>query len=126
MTKVDDPPNAPAVPAPPARDDVVFVHSPSEDGRGLRVVRKREDSIELGEIRAVEEGKPLHGDLVRLKQRKEHERLFDVEVLVEHPRAQLQEGSRSGPAQVATDAYRSNWDAIFGARTSPDDDDSLN
>jgi hypothetical protein len=94
------------------REDMVFIHSPSESGEGYRVIRKREDQIEVGEIRPVEEGRPLHGDVVRLRPREEHDRLFDVEVLVEAPR----ELRRSGPAQVATDAYRSNWDAIFGQR----------
>lgn len=97
--------------APTAREDVVFIHSPSEDGKGLRVLRKRDDSLEIGEIRALEEGRPVHGDVVRLKQREEHDRLFDVEVLMERPRPRL---SQSGPPQVATDAYRSNWEVIFG------------
>jgi hypothetical protein len=98
-----------------AHEDVVFVHSPIESGSGYRVIRKREDTIEVGEIRAVEEGRPLHGDLVRLRPRAEHERLFDVEVLLDRPKA-AGEPVRSGPAQVATDAYRTNWEAIFGQR----------
>ncbi|AKT41556.1 uncharacterized protein CMC5_057630 [Chondromyces crocatus] len=93
-----------------APKDLLFVHSPSDDGQGLRVIRKREDRLELGEIRALQEGRPVHGEVVRLRQRDEHERLFDVEVMVDAPGTQ----GRSGPAQVATDAYRSNWDAIFG------------
>jgi hypothetical protein len=97
--------------APATREDVVFIHSPSEDGKGLRVVRKREDSLEIGELRALEEGRPVHGEVVRLKQREEHDRMFDVEVLLEGPRPRL---AQSGPPQVATDAYRSNWEAIFG------------
>jgi hypothetical protein len=109
---------------PPARpkEDVVFVHGPAEHGAGLRVIRKREDGIEVGEIRSVEEGRPLQGELVKLKPRREHERLFDVEVLVS--REEL--GQRpvalghAGPAQVATDSYRANWEAIFGPHEKPD------
>jgi hypothetical protein len=115
MTKAEQP-EAPAPEAPPAREDVVFVHSPTESGAGYRVIRKRDDAIEVGELRALQEGRPLHGDLVRLRPREDHERLFDVEVLMEAPRGAADDAPRSGPAQVATDAYRTNWEAIFGRR----------
>jgi len=109
----------PAPPPPPPKEDVVFVHGPSESGEGYRVIRKRDDAIELGEIRAVEEGKPLHGDLVKLKPRTGSERLFDVEVLVK--RDELPAGpAHAGPARVATDAYRAGWEAIFGAAEKPE------
>lgn len=100
------------------KEDVVFVHGPSEGGEGYRVIRKRDDVLEMGEIRSVQEGKPLHGDLVKLTPRKNHDRLFDVEVVL--PREEIP-GSRqhAGPAQVATDAYRENWEAIFGPREEP-------
>ena len=102
---------------PPPKQDVVFVHSPTEAGEGMRVIRKRDDTIELGEIRPVQEGKPLHGELVKLKPRKENDRLFDVEVLAS--RAELGQPAavgHAGPAQIASDAYRDNWEAIFGER----------
>jgi hypothetical protein len=98
----------------------VFVHGPAEGGEGLRVIRKRDDAIELGEIRAAKEGRPIQGDLVRLKQRKEHERLFDVETIVSREEVETARlPGHSGPAQVATNAYRENWEAIFGAREEP-------
>ena len=98
---------------PNNKQDMVFVHSPSEHGDGYRVIRKRDDAIELGEIRSVQEGKPIHGELVKLTPRNEHERLFNVEVVV--PKEAAQEApTKAGPAQVASDAYRRNWDAIFG------------
>src|SRR5262247_2851993 len=100
------------------KKDVVFVHSPLDEGEGYRVIRKRDDTIELGELRSVQEGRPIHGEMVRLSPRKEHERLFDVEVLVARPEPA---GSpRTGPAQVANNAYRTNWEAIFGRREEPD------
>ena len=107
--------------APSPKQDMVFVHSVSEQGDALRVIRKREEKIELGEMRAVEEGRPIQGDLVRLKPRAEHERLYDVEVLLsqEEVREQAEAAGRSGPAQVATDAYRRNWEAIFGPHEEP-------
>jgi hypothetical protein len=115
---------------PGRKDDVVFVHSKAESGDGFRVIRKREGVIEVGEIRPVQEGKPLTGEMVKLSPRKDHEQIFDVEVLVS--KEQVQGGaarSLSGPAQVATAAYRSNWDAIFGSVEEPSsepDPSSLN
>jgi len=100
---------------PRPKEDVLFVHSPAEAGDALRVIRKRDDRIEVGEIRPVQEGRPLHGDLVKLKPRQEHDQLFDVEVLVS--REELASTARlghAGPAQVATETYRSNWQSIFG------------
>jgi hypothetical protein len=115
---------------PGRKDDVVFVHSAAEAGEGYRVVRQREGAIEVGEIRPVQEGKPLQGELVRLSPRKEHGQLFDVEVLVSKEEA-LGAGGRdhAGPAQVATAAYRTNWEAIFGVAEEPEpqrDPGSLN
>lgn len=100
---------------PGRKDDVVFVHSKVESGEGFRVLRKRDDVIEIGEMRPVQEGKPLTGEVVALRPRKDHDQIFDVEVLVS--KEEIRGGSlgRAGPAQVATSAYRSNWDAIFGA-----------
>ncbi len=97
------------------KPDVVFVHSQSKKTGALRVVRAREDRIELGEMRQPKDGERIDGELVKLTQRKEHERLFDVEP------AQPQEESaapapRDGPAQVATDSYRQNWDEVFGGK----------
>jgi hypothetical protein len=104
--------------APPPKQDIVFVHSPTESGDGLRIVRKRDDGIELGELRPVQEGKPIHGELVKLSPRKEHDRLFDVEVLVPRPAAQGAK-AHAGPAMVANEAYRDNWESIFGPREDP-------
>ncbi len=114
---------------PRPKEDVLFVHSPAEGGEGYRVIRKRDDAVEVGEIRAVQEGKPLQGDLVKLKPRAEHDRLFDVEVVVSREEiggyaggARVANANRghAGPAQVATDTYRSNWEAIFGPRGEPE------
>jgi hypothetical protein len=106
--------------APPPKQDVLFVHSPADQGEGFRVIRKREDTIELGEIRPVQEGRPIHGDLVKLKPRKEHDQLFDVEVLATREEMQPSALGHAGPAQVASDAYRTNWEAIFGANEEPE------
>jgi hypothetical protein len=112
-------------PPPPPKEDVVFVHSAAPGGEGLRVIRKREDTLEIGEIRAAKEGQPLHGDLVRLKPRAESDRLFDVEVLVSREETQRALPAHAapahpGPAQVATNAYRDGWEAIFGRSEDPE------
>lgn len=126
MTDAQDPPDTPkAEPEAQAEakgDDVVMVHSPMDDGQGYHVLRLREGQVELGAIRNMREGAPVHGDVVRLTPRQEHDRLFDVEVLVKSP----SRSDRSGPAQVATDAYRTNWEAIFGARTDNGGNDAPN
>ncbi len=93
--------------------DVVVVHSATEDGEGARVVRLKGDSIEVGEVRPLEDGKPIVGEVVRLKPRPEQQRVCDVEVLV--PRKAAPAKARKGPAQVASGEYRDNWALIFGA-----------
>lgn len=99
-------------PAAPANEDLVLVHGRAPDGT-LHVLRQRGGRVEAGAMRAVEEGKPLTGELVKLSPRKEAPILFDAETLYRAP-----EGERAGadgPARVASDAYRKNWSRIFGA-----------
>jgi hypothetical protein len=116
MSESEPPDRAPAGEPPAPKDDVVYVHGPADGGEGMRVIRKRQATLELGEIRPVKEGRPLAGELVKLKQRQESERLFDVEVLASREEiAEMTGRAHAGPAQVATDAYRANWDAIFGS-----------
>ncbi len=98
--------------------DVVFVGGPSDDGAGVEVLRLKGDELSAGELRAVKEGQPIHGDLLRLSRRADHERLFDVEVLAEPPRAAT--GPRKGPAKVTSEAYRQGWDNVFSSRKDAD------
>jgi hypothetical protein len=104
--------------------DVAVVVAATEDGKGARIVRSREGKIEIGELRAAEEGKPLQGrELIRLKPQVNADAanvpVYDVEVV--HPgastkpdaeEATLRQGQK--PAQVASTAYRESWDRIFG------------
>lgn len=118
QNRVVDRPSEPK--SKPARtgEDVVLVHSKVEDGEGWRVLRAREGRVEAGVIRTAEEGKPIHGELVRLAPRPgvpEGAPIFDAEVQYAAPAA-----GRGRPAQVATTAYRDHWDEIFGARERPD------
>jgi hypothetical protein len=147
MSDIDDPSSG----APPR--DVALVGGPTERGDGVTILRLRDGQVEVGELRAAEEGKPILGESVRLHPRAEHPRLFEVETLARGPIAEQRltdrhgadrrgahphgpgsraarrpveatrtaappggEGARSkGPARVATDAYRSGWESIFGA-----------
>ncbi len=123
--------------APKVRDRL-FIHSASESGESAQVVRLRGDQLELGEVRPLREGQPLHGEMVKLSPVAEQPRLFDVEVLAD-PRALVKSEAnsqlpskapadsatevtaRKGPAKVASDAYRAGWEAIFGgAGSGPD------
>jgi hypothetical protein len=108
--------------------DVVLIHGVTDDGKGLRVLRARDERLELGQVRPLEEGKPLQGDVVKLTPRPEAPFVCDVETQVKLPEpapspAQRASSSakaegapsprRKGPPQVATRAYRENWDAIW-------------
>lgn len=99
------------------KHDVVLVHGVTEDGRGLQVLRQRNDQVETGAIRPLEQGKPIQGEVVSLAPRKEHPLLCDVKVEVPALATEPRESrSHSGPAQVASDRYRRNWDAIWKNR----------
>lgn len=119
-----------ASPQPPevsgsGTSDVVLIHGPTEDQKGLRVLRAREQGIEVGEVRPLQEGKPLTGELVKLRPRPGQPRICDVETqLSERELARARGASEprlghAGPARVTSDAYRANWDAIYRASGRP-------
>lgn len=85
----------------------------SDDGHGVDIIRKRGERIESGTVRRLEPGKPIHGEVVRLKPRENAPLVCDVEVELAAP-SSLAEPQSSGPAQVATESYRKNWDAVYG------------
>ncbi|MBX7197523.1 MAG: hypothetical protein K1X94_36090 [Sandaracinaceae bacterium] len=113
---VSDASSAPSQASPARPDDVILPHAVTEDGQGLHVLRKRGESVEAGVVRAVKDGQPLHGDLVRLQHR-EGTPLFDVEVL--HTTRTL-----GRPPQVATKKFRDGWDRVFGAPAERDEEPS--
>ena len=93
--------------------DMVLVCGQSKDGGAYEVLRQRGSEVEAGVMRPLDEGKPIHGEVVRLKPRKDSPMLFDVEV---------QHDARSStgrPAKVATERYRKGWESIW-ANESPD------
>jgi hypothetical protein len=101
--------------------DVVMLHGPTEDGAGSRVLRARPGRIEAGEVRPMAEGRPLvpGGEVVRLEKRPDATGAFDVHVDYKVPGPSdaaapaPHSPSMTGPAQVATRAYRDAWDRIF-------------
>ena len=107
---------------PPARD-VVLLGPPTADGDGVHVIRARDERIETGELRNVTEGKPITGELVTLQPRKDNPRICDV---TDSFKASSSEPSSpppargKGPAQVATKAYRDNWEEVFASRKRSD------
>lgn len=109
-------------PAKPARD-VVLLGPPTADGDGVHVIRARDERIETGELRNVVEGKPLTGELVALQPRKDNPRVCDVTESFKAnaaPSAPPPPPRGKGPAQVATQAYRDNWDEVFASRKRAD------
>jgi hypothetical protein len=107
-------------PRPEPAKDAILIHGVSEDGETMAVLRAREDRVEAGLVRSVKAGQPLRGELLKLTPRPEFPLLCDVEVQVPEGVVNASGGSddpaparRGGPAQVATDSYRANWDAIW-------------
>jgi hypothetical protein len=90
--------------------DIVFLGPPTADGAGVHVLRAREERIEAGELRAIQEGKPITGEIVSLAPRKDNPRVCDVKDSYRPPAMM----SHKGPAKVADDAYRDGWDEVFG------------
>ncbi len=98
----------------PATKDVALIYARSEDGRSYGVLRQRNDEIQVGTLRGLEEGKPIHGELVQLRPRPEAPMLFDVETTDTGttPKAE----PASGPPKVSTPAYREGWDSVWTSK----------
>jgi hypothetical protein len=100
--------------------DVVVLGEKTEDQRGRTVLRVRADQLEVGELRPLESGRPITGEVVRLRPRAGSPRICDVDVEYSPPNR----GS-GRPPLVASDSYRANWDAIW-SRRAPTGDGSAN
>lgn len=98
--------------ASPPHDDIALIHGTTEDGRGLKILRRRKDRLEAGAVMPLIPGKPIVGEVVRLEPRKESPLLCDVHV--EYAPPLEARPTATGPAQVATDKYRQNWELVFG------------
>ncbi|HEX2880809.1 MAG TPA: hypothetical protein VHO25_14860 [Polyangiaceae bacterium] len=106
-------------------EDVALICGVGANGSDLHVLRRRNNRIETGVARALREGQPIQGELVRLRPREQFPLLCDVDVELANPeQAQASDdvqtrefdprnGPTHGPAQVSNDSYRKNWDAIW-------------
>jgi hypothetical protein len=117
--------------------DLLLVKGPTEDGAGVHVVRARPERLELGTMRPLEDGRPLDGEVVRVSgPHPDCPFLYEVETEFSTseatapaapapakkaspaPAATGTATERSaGPPQVASAAYRRNWDAIWNRPT---------
>lgn len=112
-----------AAPVAPPPQDVVILGPPTADGAGVHVLRAREEKVEVGELRALEEGRPIHGEVVTLSPRKDNPRVCDVKDSYRPPARMMPTPmmalTHKGPAKVATEAYRDGWDEVFGKKPTP-------
>jgi hypothetical protein len=102
--------SAARTPRPPVGDVALVL---ARDGRGTHILRRRGDggAVEQGILQPLTEGKPIEGEIVSLQQRPEFPLLFDVKTEWTPPTGRP---TSDGPAQVATEAYRRGWDAVWG------------
>jgi hypothetical protein len=114
--------------------DVVLIHGVTEDGSALEVLRAKNGELEAGALKPLREGQPIHGEVVRLRPRESCPLICDV--TVDLPKAEVvaapepspaasapistRSAARKGPAQVATNDYRRNWDVIWSSAKKPE------
>jgi len=98
-------------------------------GEVAALIRRRGDQLEAGALQPLREGAPIQGEVLSLRPRENFPLLCDVDVLYTPPAAAkpaatpITRGARrKGPAQVATDEYRDNWDSIWSNKKT----DTLN
>ncbi len=94
-----------------------------KDADGLHILRRRsqEAPLEAGLLRPLREGKPIVGELISLTQRQDLPMVFDVKselpATAGTPEpSPVERLAVEGPAQVASEAYRKGWDAVWGRR----------
>ena len=100
-------------PVQPAGDVAVVF---GKDEHGTHILRRRSEDapVEAGVLRPLQSGKPIEGEVISLSPRADGPLLFDVKSELPSPYPAPRQ--TDGPAQVATDAYRKGWDAVWGRR----------
>jgi hypothetical protein len=98
--------------------DIALIQGRTPDGEGLRILRQRDERLEVGAVKPLKEGAPITGEIVTLRPRPEFPLLCDVEVAYspqhEAPRDVVTpDAARRGPPRVTSPRYRDNWDAIW-------------
>jgi hypothetical protein len=101
--------------------DVVVITGRDPATEHMDVVRFREGRVETGVVAPLVEGRPIRGEVVSLRPRKELPIVCDVKVeLRVEPSGPTAAATHSGPARVTSNAYRDNWDAIWARRDEAD------
>ncbi len=97
----------------PAGDVAVVL---GKDENGTHILRRRSEDapVEAGVLRPLQSGKPIEGEVISLSPRSDGPLLFDVKSELPSPYPAAR--STDGPAQVANEAYRKGWDAVWGRR----------
>lgn len=97
--------------------DMAIVVDRTSDREGLQILRRRsEDSpVEVGTLRPLRDGKPVDGEIISLRPRKDFPFVCNVKVEVPDQRRLIGDG----PAQISTRRFRKGWEAIWG-NASPD------
>jgi hypothetical protein len=105
-------------PAPQAKvestGDVAVVFGKDENGTHILRRRSEDAPIEAGVLRPLQSGKPIEGEVISLSPRPDAPLMFDVKSEIPSPYPAAR--ATDGPAQVANDAYRKGWDAVWGRR----------
>jgi hypothetical protein len=101
-------------PAPPLGDVAIVC---GKDEQGLHILRRRSEDapIEAAVLQPLAEGRPITGEVISMRPRKDFPFLFDAKTEIDAP-APVTARVTNGPAQVASDSYRTGWDAIWGTR----------
>lgn len=92
------------------KEEVAMVVASNEQ-QVLIVRGTKETPTEMQLLNKVQEGRPIHGDLVHLRQREDA--FYNISQ-TQIPRLSGVRSS-SGPAQVASTAYRANYEQIFSS-----------
>ena len=97
-------------------EDVAVVFGRTDDQQGLHILRRRAEGqpVEMGTLRPLREGKPIDGEVISLRPRKDYPFVCDVKVELPASADGDQRSTTDGPAQVASDGYRRGWEAIWG------------
>ncbi len=92
--------------------DLALIVDRTDDLQGFQIIRARvaERTVEFGTLRPLRHGKPIEGELVSLRPRKDAPFVYDVKTELPDTRRPTSDG----PAQVASPEYRKGWDAIWG------------
>lgn len=101
--------------------DQALVFGMDPDRKEALILRRRGKDVEAGVVRPLVAGRPIYGDVVRLKPRAEFPLLCDVETLVKHPDPPAAQRN-AGPPMVSNEAYRRGWEQVFGTRLPPCDE----